>query len=359
MPRKRKPYTLREKNRHGSYVWYFRRGKGKRVRLPGEYESPEWRAAYEAALGGVEPPKPMASGTFKWLVERYMESAKWASLATGTQRFRRQVLMRVAETGGHIRISQITRRIIADGRDRRAKTPAAAVNYLKVMNQIFAFAIDAGYMTDNPAKGIEKPRVRTTGHHPWSIDEVHRYQAKWPTGTQQRLALDVLLYTGFRRGDAVLFGKQHVRNEVITLRNEKTGTEVIVPLLSPLRRSIDATKTGDLVFLCTSHGQPWKKESFGNWFREQCEAAGVPGRAHGLRKAGATIAAENGATDLQLMAIFGWTTAAQAGLYTKSANRAKLAEQGAALLVIDEHEPGTSIPAPSNPVRGKSGKTQK
>jgi len=29
--------------------------------------------------------------------------------------------------------------------------------------------------------------------------------------------------------------------------------------------------------------------------------------AHGLRKAGATIAAENGATDQQLMAMFGWT----------------------------------------------------
>lgn len=31
---------------------------------------------------------------------------------------------------------------------------------------------------------------------------------------------------------------------------------------------------------------------------------------HGLRKAGATIAADNGATDEQLMAIFGWTTKA-------------------------------------------------
>jgi hypothetical protein len=48
-----------------------------------------------------------------------------------------------------------------------------------------------------------------------------------------------------------------------------------------------------------------------------CIDAGVPGRAHGLRKAGATIAAENGATVRQLMAIFGWKTLVRAELYTE------------------------------------------
>jgi hypothetical protein len=46
-----------------------------------------------------------------------------------------------------------------------------------------------------------------------------------------------------------------------------------------------------------------------NWFRDRCVEAGVPGRAHGLRKAGACIAEENGATTPQLMAMFGWRTA--------------------------------------------------
>jgi hypothetical protein len=35
-------------------------------------------------------------------------------------------------------------------------------------------------------------------------------------------------------------------------------------------------------------------------------AAGVPGSAHGLRKAGATLAAEGGTSEAQLNAIFGW-----------------------------------------------------
>ncbi|HCX66089.1 MAG TPA: recombinase XerC, partial [Rhodobiaceae bacterium] len=41
--------------------------------------------------------------------------------------------------------------------------------------------------------------------------------------------------------------------------------------------------------------------------------------------AGATIAADNGATEHQLMAIYGWESPKQAALYTRKANRRKLA----------------------------------
>ena len=55
------------------------------------------------------------------------------------------------------------------------------------------------------------------------------------------------------------------------------------------------------------------------------KAAGVPGRAHGLRKAGATIAANNGATAHQLMGIFGWDTLKMAEKYTRAADQQRLA----------------------------------
>jgi hypothetical protein len=47
--------------------------------------------------------------------------------------------------------------------------------------------------------------------------------------------------------------------------------------------------------------------------------------AHGLRKAGASIAAESGATEHQLMAIVGWATSKEAERYTKTAKRKKMA----------------------------------
>jgi integrase len=62
-----------------------------------------------------------------------------------------------------------------------------------------------------------------------------------------------------------------------------------------------------------------------NEFRDACRDAGVPGSAHGLRKLGATRAADNGATEAELEAIFGWTGGHMASLYTRAANRKKLA----------------------------------
>jgi integrase len=55
--------------------------------------------------------------------------------------------------------------------------------------------------------------------------------------------------------------------------------------------------------------------------------------AHGLRRAGATFAAENGATVKQLMEVFGWSTAQIAMDYIKDAEQKKIAS-GAMHLVV-------------------------
>jgi integrase len=76
----------------------------------------------------------------------------------------------------------------------------------------------------------------------------------------------------------------------------------------------------------TEFGKPFTAAGFGGWFRDRCDEAGLPHcTAHGLRKAGATIAADEGASDRELMALYDWTTAAQANAYTAAANRKRLA----------------------------------
>jgi len=59
--------------------------------------------------------------------------------------------------------------------------------------------------------------------------------------------------------------------------------------------------------------------------------------AHGLRKAGATFAAENGATESQLKAIYGWKSAKMAAIYTRKALQKKLAGTGMALISMQEN----------------------
>ena len=100
------------------------------------------------------------------------------------------------------------------------------------------------------------------------------------------------------------------------------------------------TKTGQMVFLATQFGKPFTSNGFGNRFRKWCDDAGLP---HGLRKAGATIAAENGATEHQLMAIFGWKTLKQVQHYTATARQKRLTASGMQLLIPERSE-NESVP---------------
>ena len=169
----------------------------------------------------------------------------------------------------------------------------------------------------DPTRDVKSIKRPAGGFHAWTEAEIDQFEARWPIGTRERLAFTILLYTGLRRGDAAALGRQHVSDGVIVMRAEKTNAQLTIPILPELRRVIDATRTGDLAFVATPSGAPMTEESFGNWFHDACVAAGVPGSAHGLRKAGAARAANNGATVAQLEAIFGWHDGGRmAALYT-------------------------------------------
>jgi integrase len=51
-----------------------------------------------------------------------------------------------------------------------------------------------------------------------SEDDIERFETRWPLGSRERIAFDVLLYTGLRRGDAVKLGRQHVRDGVFRIK---------------------------------------------------------------------------------------------------------------------------------------------
>ncbi len=225
------------------------------------------------------------------------------------------------------------------------------------MRGLFRWAHKKGLIKHDPTAGVLNPKRNSTdGFVAWTEDHVAKYQARWLIGTRQRVWLDVLLYTGLRRGDAVRLGRQHVRAGVATLKTEKSRftVEVNLPILAVLQTTLDAGPCGDLTFIAGANDRPLTKESFGNEFKAACKEAGVPGSAHGVRKIAATTAADNGATEFQLMAIFGWTDPKMAAHYVKTANRKRLAAQAMQKLNAER----TSIPAPFNPVRAVGEKSK-
>jgi integrase len=97
-------------------------------------------------------------------------------------------------------------------------------------------------------------------------------------------------------------------------------------MLNVLQAVIDASPCGELTYLINDLGRAFTDHGFTNKMRDWCDQAGLPQcTAHGVRKAGATIAAENGATTKQLMAVFGWDSIKQAELYTRAAEQKRMA----------------------------------
>ena len=352
MPRPRPPHLQREITRHGKAVWYVRVDRGPRIRIKATFGTAEFDSEYRAALSGTPTRKATSSlSSLTWLLIRYRETTAWTSLSAATRRQRENIFKQVIETAGNEAYARITTATIEAGKERRAHTAAQARNFLDAMRGLFRWARGAGLVKLDPTAGVRNPpRKRTDGFIPWTEENAASFRERWPSGTRQRVWLEVLLHTGLRRGDAVMLGRQHARAGFI--KTEKSGFTLEVPVIirPELQAILDIGPCGDLAFICGERGEPLTKESFGNMFRDACKAAGVPGSAHGVRKLAATVMADHGASEHELMAVFGWTDPKMASLYTRTANRKRLAAQAYGKL---PHVGITSIPAPSHPVRAK------
>lgn len=334
MTKRRLPYLQHERTRHGLFKWFVRKDRGKRIRIKGEYGSPEFMAAYHAAVAGVELPsapdkRRAAAGTLKWLVDQWHASADWAQSSPATRKQRENILLHVLEKSGNVPFTAINKRHIMEARDRRAKTPFAANNFLKTMRALFRWAVEREYLEHDPTQAVKRLHAKTEGFKPWTMDDVERFRKRWPLGTRERLAMEIMLNTGLRRSDAARLGRQHIKNGVIEMKTDKTNTEVFIPVHPDLQAAIDAGPVGDLTFVVTAFGAPMTKEGFGNWFRGACNEAKVAASAHGLRKLLATQVADGGGSEKELQAFFGWRTGSQSQTYTRAANNRSLAQRAA------------------------------
>jgi integrase len=266
MPRPRPPHLHRQVTRHGKTVWYVRVGKGPRVRIRAEFGTPEFDSEYQAAVSGALRPRikgAPSAGTLAWLIARYRETTSWAALSAATRRQRENIFLRVIETAGDNPFAKIDTTVIMAGRERRAGTPAQARNFLDAMRGLFRWALAAKLVKSDPTAGVNNPpRKAGDGFIPWTEEHVAQYQRRWPLGTRQRVWLDVLLYSGLRRGDAVRYGRQHVTNGIGRIKTEKSGGTVtaVVPMLPILAETLDAGPCGDLTFIVGENGKRLTKE---------------------------------------------------------------------------------------------------
>lgn len=336
------PNVSEFQDRHGK--WHLRfRARGQPTHyFEAQFGTPEFRKELEECRARksetaiAEKLERIPPGSMSALIALYYSKPAFTGLAVSSQKTYRSTLERFRVKHGEKAVKSITRDHIEAILGKMADRPAAANKLLDKLRILMDIAVRSRWRRDDPTIGIKGFSKKTDGFHTWDEDEIAKYEAHFPLGTKARLALDLMLYTGQRRSDARLMGRQHLSDDgrKIRVRQQKTGAMLLIPVHPKLKASLAAAPLGEMTFLVSELGKPFGKASIGNRMRKWCDAAGLPQcAAHGLRKAAARRLAEAGCSNQQIKAITGHTTDAEVARYTAAADQERLAEQAMQSLI--------------------------
>ena len=312
-------------------------------------------------------------GSLRWLSEQFFASAEFLGLDITTRASRRNVLATIwAEPidpaapdfrMDKIPFVKIQSAHIRGLRDRKRDAPEAANNRVKVLRGLFKWALANDEimrrfpMPSNPARDVPGLKNHSDGFHTWTVEEVEQFERYHPEGSTARRALALLMFTAQRKSDIIKLGRQHIRHEQDSRtgrkrswfhftqhKNRKRKPVVLdLPILPDLEAELARCSATDLTFIVNEYGKPFTEGGFGNRMRKWCDDAGLPHcSAHGVRKAAACLAAENGATGAQMDAIFGWRDAKMASHYSRKARQKLIA--GDAMHLIQRRQGEKSLP---------------
>ncbi len=373
-------YLYVDVSQRGQLRYYVQlRNKLPKIRIKAAYGSSEFDAEVDAAIASqialygqesdyvnaqkqrndpcparpTSPPKP---GTLRWYWHGYRQSDHWlgdlsvghAGLAETTRLQRTGLIESLLIENGEKPFAVLTRNVIKA--EMKARTPSQAGNLLSALRGLMRWMIDEGHLDedDDPTIGLRSGKARASresgGFLPWTEEDMARYRAKWPLGSEARLMFDILHYTFLRLGDAHRFGPPHLRQIVrkmavqITTEKSRGNTMVTVPVHPEFAESLRAARAAGIIGADVFTGKrlkgrvlPMNKKAWAMKFKKYAVLAGVneaKKSCHGVRKARAEVAAYAECTESQMMAMFGWTDPKMPAHYIAQANREKLGISG-------------------------------
>lgn len=329
----RAPVTLprvhRVRGASGAIHKYHRRT---RARLPSGIpeDHPDFLAAWMAeeakaprkAGRAHEPEGSIAAGCVA-----YLASTSFGQLSEGYRPTIRRHVEAIRAKGGAANMRGLRPRHVEA--DLEPLTPAVAASRLKAWRKLGAFWRIKGWVAEDPTQGVSRKRITTEGHREWTRADLDRFRAHWPIGTRQRLAGELLQWTGARASDVVTLGPAMVRHGVLSYRQKKTRHEASPPWRAVpgheddwqhLQAALVAAR--GFTWMETAQGRARSVKAFSGWFSGAATAAGLPDHTgHGLRKYRMNALAEAGATLIQMQAWCGHVTLIEVQHYTRRANR--------------------------------------
>ncbi|TVR81928.1 MAG: hypothetical protein EA405_07620 [Rhodospirillales bacterium] len=189
-----------------------------------------------------------------------------------------------------------------------AEKPATANAVIRILRLLLQFAVDEGYISQNPAS---KPRLIAVPPRQqiWTNDDLADFVASAERAGRRSMALAVLMgiHLGQRQGDILRLDWSQYDGTVVTLRQSKTGALLKIPVVRELAAALEATpRLSTTILVAESTERPYRADHFHHEFRRIANDAGLASLQFlDLRRSAVVRLAEAGCTTAEIAAITG------------------------------------------------------
>ncbi len=269
-------------------------------------------------------------GSLGLLIERYRAHDTFQSLAPRTKADY-QKCFNYLKSIDDTPLVRFTPPLVVKIRDRAVQLIGRRqANYVRtVMALLFAWGVERGYLTSNPAskiKSTKKPKDAPEANRPWHDNERNAVMNALPA--HMRLPIALMMFCALDPQDAVKLPKTAIENNRLKTKRGKTSGHVGFNLPQALIEVLAIAPSHDAITLCaTSYGKPWTLSGFqSSWARVkrklEISNAVQPGLTlKGLRHTVATILAEMGCDERTIADMLGQKTTEMARHYSRHANK--------------------------------------
>jgi integrase/recombinase XerC len=231
-------------------------------------------------------------------VGRFMRALRWSDKAQNTLDTYETVLSRLALDFAHLQsLDEFDIETLRGFLDEHWGESAAATraNRLAAVRSFFAWAVEEGRLTTNPAVTIKPPKIRNRERHAYKPDFIHALIQAQPQ-LRDRIALTLLARLGLRRNELRLLKLRDVDlHEGTVLVHGKGGKQVILPLgFAQLKSDLEVYLIArnldeHLLYARNRTEEPMDGSSVHRWFKRCLDRAGLPATVemHELRHSAA------------------------------------------------------------------------
>lgn len=280
-----------------------------RTPLPGRPGTPEFMAAYNAAIAKLKTPP---AGEFRSIISKYKASPEFTGKADKTRTDYAGYIKKIEDAFGDLPVAALDDKAVRlefkTWRDTMSSTPRTADYAWSMLRRILSWAKDNAIIAENHAKS--GGRVYKGGNRKeivWMDDDLKALAAH--ASPEVMSVVVMALWTGQRQGDVLAMTWSALAGAKIRVKQFKTNARVPIPVGATLRKLLDALEKerGDAVqILLNTRKKPWTEDGFKTSFGKAKTAAGLQRlHFHDLRGTAVTRMAIAGCTVPQIASITG------------------------------------------------------